>query len=214
MIPFRHILLLCATSAAFVSLGCQRHEVSEYTAPKEVFPEMSNIRSQMQQARAGSSAPHGHHHHTENPATPEIIAGPLHYWLPDGWEEQPLSSMRKASFAIRDEEGGVVDVSVMSFPGDVGGLHANVNRWREQIGLAGLSDPEVEAAMEHLIIGGRPFSLIDIAGAVAPGSPASRVVGAIHAAEGETWFFKMSGPDMLTAQHRSRFIAFIESVEF
>ena len=44
--------------------------------------------------------------------------------------------MRYASFSASAAEGGKIDISVVTFPGDGGNDVDNINRWREQMGLA------------------------------------------------------------------------------
>ena len=46
--------------------------------------------------------------------------------------------MRKASFVVEEADGAKVDISATSFPGESGGLLANINRWRGQLGLHAL----------------------------------------------------------------------------
>src|SRR5262249_36558417 len=49
---------------------------------------------------------------------------------PEGWTEVPASSMRYASFSAPTEDGGKIDISVVTFPGDGGSDADNINRWR------------------------------------------------------------------------------------
>src|SRR5712691_3850326 len=71
-------------------------------------------------------------------APPQTTSAPPIKWTtPEGWTEIPPSSMRYASFsAPAEEDGGKIDISVVTFPGDGGSDADNVNRWRGQIGLA------------------------------------------------------------------------------
>ena len=52
--------------------------------------------------------------------------------------------MRLASYEVADKNGSRLDFSVTSFPGDVGGLLANVNRWLGQIGMEEVKENEIE----------------------------------------------------------------------
>src|SRR5215211_1195932 len=63
-------------------------------------------------------------------------APPIKWTAPEGWTEVPPSSMRYASFSAPAEDGGKIDISVVTFPGDGGSDADNVNRWRGQMGLA------------------------------------------------------------------------------
>src|SRR6266481_1829573 len=71
------------------------------------------------------------------PAAPPNDSGaPRIQWkAPEGWTEAPPSSMRYASFSAPAEEGGKIDISIVTFPSDGGSDADNVNRWRGQMGL-------------------------------------------------------------------------------
>ena len=63
---------------------------------------------------------------------------------PDSWIPSQGSSMRIASFDVPFSTG-MGDLSVMELGGEGGGLVANVNRWRGQIGLEPLEENEIRA---------------------------------------------------------------------
>ena len=58
----------------------------------------------------------------------------LQWDVPKGWIESSGSKMRLASFNV-PYSAGYGDLSVMTLFGDGGGIEANINRWRAQIGL-------------------------------------------------------------------------------
>ena len=55
--------------------------------------------------------------------------------IPTGWKPGKVSSMRLGSYSVEEEDGCSLDISVTAFPGDLGGLLPNVERWLGQIGL-------------------------------------------------------------------------------
>jgi hypothetical protein len=59
--------------------------------------------------------------------------------------------MRKASFVVQEADGAKVDISVTSFSGESGGLLANINRWRAQLGLDAVDAEQLESTT----VGGR-----------------------------------------------------------
>ena len=69
---------------------------------------------------------------------------------PDSWIPAEGSSMRLASFEIPYSTGSG-DLSIMELSGDGGGLGANVNRWRGQIGLGPLTKFEIEAEAKNRV---------------------------------------------------------------
>ncbi len=72
---------------------------------------------------------------------------PFSWTVPDNWIEIDKSSMRLGSFNA-PYSNGLADISVTNFSGDGGGLKANVNRWRKQIGL----EPQSEQIINKSII--------------------------------------------------------------
>ena len=64
---------------------------------------------------------------------------PFSWTVPANWLEIDKTSMRLASFNA-PYGNGIADISVTNFSGDGGGLKANVNRWRKQIGLESQSE--------------------------------------------------------------------------
>ena len=72
----------------------------------------------------------------------EISSIPFKWDAPAYWIPSSKSSMRVASYLIPTSNGSA-DLSVIYLNGDGGGIPANVNRWREQLGLSKLSDEEI-----------------------------------------------------------------------
>ena len=70
-------------------------------------------------------------------------------WLkPESWIEFEGSSMRLASFHV-PYSYGLGELSVFILDGNGGGLLANVNRWRGQIGLPSQSLIEINASADN-----------------------------------------------------------------
>ena len=137
-------------------------------------------------------------------------SGPGLTWTaPSHWKQKPGSAMRKGSFAITGE-GGEADLSITAFPGSVGGDFANLNRWREQLGLSPVTQAEFEAAAQRIEKNGLRMTVVDLAGT---GSGAKRILGAMIPHGDATWFVKLMGPDALVAKEKSAFLAFLETVK-
>ena len=140
-------------------------------------------------------------------------APPAVQWTaPEGWEEQPASGFRKGSFLARGADGKQADVSVISFPQQAGGLLANVNRWRDQLKLAPITN-EAEAG-QPMPVAGRDMFFVDLVSAqpLQPDGTKTRILGGILPLNGETWFFKMMGPDEVVEGQREPFRKFLSSV--
>src|SRR5262245_16403778 len=88
----------------------------------------------------------------------QMAAGPaettnapqIKWTTPAGWSEVPPSSMRYASFSAPAEDGGKIDISVVTFPGDGGSDADNINRWRGQMGLTPMNANAVTSQVTPL----------------------------------------------------------------
>jgi hypothetical protein len=171
-----------------ILLGCRRDEVRRYRVPKEAAPALA-----------------------ANPPTPKSTPGGLAWTLPEGWTLAQGDGMRYAT--LKPSTPGKIDISVIALPGTAGGELANVNRWREQMGLPPAQDDKA--------LNGMRKSIKSAAGEVAvfdftsPAAPKNRmIVGLLSAADGSTWFLKMTGDEAPVAQARKEFLPWIESLRF
>ena len=184
-----------AIAALFLCAACGRSDDSKitvYRIPKETAtPAMAPA-----QAAMGAAAPAG-----------------VQWTAPSGWEEQAASGFRKGSFLVRGADGKTADVSVISFPEAAGGLLANVNRWRNQLKLAPVSD--ATQAGTPMAAAGHDMFFVDLVSEQAIGSDGTktRILGGVLPLGSETWFFKMMGPDELVESQRGAFKQFLESVK-
>jgi hypothetical protein len=133
----------------------------------------------------------------------------LRWQAPPEWRSRPISAMRKGSYAI-GRDGAEADLSITAFPGEVGGLVANVNRWRGQIGLPPVEEAELGTATETFTANGLTFTLVDFTGP-ATGGP-QRMLAAIVPWQGVTWFFKLLGPAGVVGNEQSVFRSFLQTV--
>ena len=127
---------------------------------------------------------------------------------PEGWTEVPPSSMRYASFSAPSEDGGKIDISIVTFPGDGGSDADNINRWRGQIGLAPIDANAVTSQIAPLKTEDTTFSTTDIAG------DKTRTIAAWTRRDGRVWFFKATGPNTAVEKEKPNFVKFIESIRF
>ncbi|OHE88954.1 MAG: hypothetical protein A3G75_13035 [Verrucomicrobia bacterium RIFCSPLOWO2_12_FULL_64_8] len=139
-------------------------------------------------------------------ATPVPTAsGPALTWTaPASWKTKTGSAMRRGSYAVPGPEGEG-DLSITAFPGDVGGDLANINRWRGQVGLPPVAD--VAGGAQTIEAGTLKMLLVDAA------NNGNRILGTIVSRPGETWFFKLAGPDALVAREKPAFVAFLQTVK-
>ncbi len=143
--------------------------------------------------------------------------GDLAFTAPSGWVESKGSSIRIASFAIQKEGYPPADFSITAFPGDTGGLVANVNRWRRQIGLSPWDPTQVDAAAKTLENpAGHSFKVFELKPESESETAATDewIRVAIMEQGGKSWFFKLKGDAVLVDLQRDEFNAFLQSVHF
>ena len=138
----------------------------------------------------------------------------LQYKKPADWQEAPLGEMRAASFRVTGKDGKQAEVSVVPLPGMAGSDLDNVNRWRGQVGLPGVSVAELAKLAQPVEIAGQSASVYEQAGANPGSGEKTRILAAITRREGTAWFFKMTGDDALVTAQKPAFIEFLKSVSF
>ena len=139
---------------------------------------------------------------------------PMSWVVPQGWRQVGPGSMRFVDMRFGPNDEGEAFVSALT--GDGGGLLANVNRWRAEMGL----EPTDEAGLGGLetvtFLGGAAL-LVDLDGDYRPVGASQaradhRLIGLIQPATELTFFVKMTGPADLVEQEREKFEQFIRSV--
>lgn len=133
--------------------------------------------------------------------------------IPPGWTEEPPTQMLLAKFSTGDP-GARAEISVSSFPGDVGGLLANVNRWRRQVSLPAIDETQMTKAIQPLDVQSDKGSLLDVDGTDAKSGQPARLIGVAVPHGGQTWFFKMIGDAKVVAREKDSFTQFVQSVKF
>lgn len=188
---------------AFVLLtavGCRREEIQVYDAPKSARPAPTAPQANMPASPGPMQAPGA-------PVIASAAGAKPEWTLPASWKPGRASSARIGSFAVPSPDGGEgVDISITSFPGDAGGVGANLNRWRGQIGLEPLAGAAVAEATQPRTVGGIEGRSADFTG------PKGRTRVAWISREGASWFFKLSGPPALVEAESANWDAFLNSV--
>lgn len=132
------------------------------------------------------------------------------FQTPSGWTPLPATGFRAAAFRVADGEANA-DVTVIVLNGEAGGLRANVNRWRGEIGLGEQDEATVRAEAKELPVEGQPATYVDLLGE--PGPNRQRTLGVIVSRPGVTWFVKLKGPADLVAREQARFESFARSLQ-
>jgi hypothetical protein len=174
--------------------ACGRDEVSHYRVPKQAGAPGAGT----DMASMAGSVP---------PPPDTSTTGELQWALPKGWTESRTGGMRYAT--LKPTAPGKIDVSVTVFPGPAGGEVANVNRWRNQIGLPPVDDAALARDRKTLNSPAGSLALFDY---TSDGQAKTRVVAAILFAGGNSWFVKMVGDAGPVAASRADFVRLLESL--
>lgn len=179
----------------YVVPGQENVGASEAPLPAATVP--GTVAVDLDKSMAGQSLPE------------ELVnTGDTPLWtLPEGWQRLPDRPMRAATLAA-GEGDAAVELSVTSFPGDVGGLANNVNRWRRQLGLPPQDEETILGGVSVITANGLSLQLVELA----HNGTAMRVAILPH--EGNTWFFKMTGSEAAILAEQERFEAFVRTIRF
>jgi hypothetical protein len=144
--------------------------------------------------------------------------GLLTWAVPEGWSESdkpdPMG-MRLLDLRFGPNKEGECYISLM--PGSAGGLEANVNRWRTQMGQPAYTADEL-AKLPKKPFFNRDATFVafdgDFKGFGADAAKTGyRMLGLIHSAEQATIFVKLTGPKALVEQNTVAFDAFCQSIK-
>jgi hypothetical protein len=134
--------------------------------------------------------------------------------VPSGWQSLPPSQFLLAQFSIQDS-GARAEVNVSELAGEGGGLLANLNRWRRQLGLPPVDQEEDFSKMvDSLAVSGGQAEMVDLNGTNSKTSLPARLVGVVLPRSGQTWFYKLMGDPKLVAAQKDAFIKFIQSARY
>jgi len=88
------------------------------------------------------------------PAADTARTGPLDFTAPEGWTERaPTGAMRLKEFVLGEVSESAPFVIVAHWPNGVGGLQANLQRWKGQVaGEEGAAEPGLETISDNGLI--------------------------------------------------------------
>ncbi len=189
---------LCAAAIAVAAAGCSREDVTHYRVEKQAPPPSAAVPAGMPGGMPASA---------DLPAPPK--GGGLRWTLPTGWTESSGGQMRYAT--LKPPVTGRVDASVVVLPGPAGGELANVNRWRNQIGLPPIDEAALVKARKVVKTRAGPLNVYDF---TSDGEPRNRVVAGLTEAKGDTWFVKITGDAASVGAARPDFMKLLGSLRF
>jgi len=139
---------------------------------------------------------------------------PTFTWtLPASWEPRQGSAMRVVTVGPRG--AAKTECYLFFLPGDGGGIDANINRWRDQVGQGDLTAQEI-AALERIDVLGTKAVLLKAQGKFKGMGSAeiegAMLFGAVIPKESYLLTAKMQGPADEMAGEWDNFVAFCKSI--
>ena len=205
---FEHLLRIFRLSVLclFGFVGCDQAEPTSYLIPKEDRT-VTMPTSVADSAKTEASAPpNGSMRILPGMQAAADEAGGVTYSVPEGWEDLPASGIRKANLKVSDESG-TAELTVLVFPGDVGGRLANINRWRGQVGLDDATPEDLPTFTENYSISQHPGLYVRLEGG------AQSILGGMLPFHGNTWFFKFLGSSGTVLGNEGKMKAFLDSFQ-
>ena len=147
---------------------------------------------------------------TATTSAPVSHEGQPNWQVPTGWREVAAGQFLVAKFNISGDGGATAAVNVSSSPGDGGGLAANVNRWRGQLGLPTIA----EIATTPIDVAGGKAQLVDMSGTNAQTSQPVQLVGVMVSLPDRAWFYKLMGDAKVVASQKDAFTKFVQGVKY
>jgi hypothetical protein len=140
----------------------------------------------------------------------------LSWQLPEHWKRGRGHAMRLATFVSSNSSG--IECVVTAMPGDAGGVDANINWWRAQVGAEELDAAGI-AALPKVTVLGTETPLVEVDGdleGMGGGTPMAKasLLGVVSQAGDHRIFIKMTGPSLEVADERDHFLALLESLHY
>ncbi len=150
----------------------------------------------------------------EDLAKPEASPGEPEWNVPAQWVQTAPRAMVFRSFSVSGDAGAKVEITVSFFPGDVGGVLNNVNRWRGQMGLRPIEASQLDRMTEALAAPESHATLVDFTGTDARTGQPARLIGAIVPRGDKTWFYKMTGNSKVAGEQKDSFVEFVKTARY
>ncbi|HTL73477.1 MAG TPA: hypothetical protein VL863_09255 [bacterium] len=141
-------------------------------------------------------------------------AGDKPTWtVPDGWQEGQLAQFLVAKYVIAGAGDAKAEVNVSSLSGDGGGLLANINRWRAQLGVAPVTEADI-ANLPTIDAAGGKATVVDISGTNPRTGTPAQLIGVVLPLGGQTWFYKLMGDAAVVAAQKDALMKFVQSAKY
>jgi hypothetical protein len=182
--------------AVVASLGCgdRNEEIRSYAVAKETPPPAPLPPTQL--------------------TTPTGARGTMQWDLPGGWAQIANPNTMRFATLSAGEGAERIEVAITQLAGAAGGIAANINRWRGQVGLSAASESELAHSAREIRATGALGVMVDLVGPEGSDGTTIRMFAAIFPTDTQTWFVKTTGPGAVLEQHGDAFVVLCESVRF
>jgi hypothetical protein len=148
------------------------------------------------------------------PVAPPQAADLFDFDKPVGWQELPSTQFRLINLRAGPDDDVECYLSIL--PGAAGGIAANINRWRRQMGLPGYDKAQLEALASRPMLGTdavvTAFEGTFSGMGDAPDRKGYRLQGVILKFQGQMLFVKMVGPRQQVETQAAAFEQFCDSL--
>jgi hypothetical protein len=134
--------------------------------------------------------------------------------VPAGWQEVPGGQMLVAKFALSGPANAQAAVNISALAGNGGGPLANVNRWRGQLGLATLTDADLQTQAKALDTTAGKAVMVEMAGTDGRTGQKALLVGVIVPQASRTWFYKLMGDGQIVEREKDAFTKFVQGAKY
>lgn len=132
---------------------------------------------------------------------------PIEFKIPGSWKEIPAKPLTSKTYQTADNQ---VEITITALSKNAGGLAANINRWRNQIGLGPVDLAKSGTEMQPVETPSGNAIVVDFAG---EGADAKRIIAATISQDTQTWFVKMMGPAQATAKEKEAFLGALQTLQ-
>lgn len=196
LFPCPALPLAAATLLLLAVTGCDRDGVKVYHAAHEEISAPTPAAAVVPPPAA--------------PLAPAENPGGKPAWdVPADWQAVEPGPMLFAKFSIGSGDAKA-DVNISQLLKDGGGLVANANRWRGQLGLNPLDETELSKS----VVTAGAASLVDFSGTSTQTGKPARLIGAMVPQNGQSWFYKLMGAEKTVAAQKENFLKFVQSVRY
>jgi hypothetical protein len=190
----RKILLLAPLSLCVLS-SCKDDEIHTYRVATDPTSDSPG-------PAAADAVPKDEPPHDEAAPSDSVV-----WQVPGDWKLEKAGQFVTAAYILPD--GGKVTVSKLA--GDGGGLAANINRWRGQVGLKPLAGKDVSGQPLKIADSTEEMQLFNLTSENSAADSQGILAGVLPL-KTETWYFKFSGPVGVIRKAEGVFAEFLRSV--